>query len=55
MIRVDMRGTGDSDGLYFGEYEAQEQQDCLEVITWIRKQRWSSGNVGRFKPVSIWS
>ncbi|XP_028402708.1 uncharacterized protein LOC114525526 [Dendronephthya gigantea] len=46
VIRVDMRGSGDSDGLYFGEYEPQEQDDCLEVIDWIRKQPWSSGNVG---------
>ena len=54
IIRVDMRGTGDSDGLYFGEYEPQEQQDCLEVITWIRNQPWSSGNVGRCKIISMY-
>ena len=24
----------------------QEQDDCVEVIKWIRKQPWSSGNVG---------
>lgn len=47
MIRVDMRGTGDSEGLYFDEYEQQEQDDCVEVIEWIRKQPWSSGAVGK--------
>ncbi|CAB4040896.1 family hydrolase [Paramuricea clavata] len=48
MIRVDMRGSGDSDGLCYGEYEPQEQDDCIEVIDWIRKQPWSSGNVGMY-------
>lgn len=47
MIRVDMRGSGDSDGLCYGEYEPQEQDDSIEVIDWIRKQPWSSGNVGK--------
>ena len=46
MIRVDLRGTGDSEGLYYDEYDKQEQDDCGEVIEWIRKQLWSSGNVG---------
>ncbi len=47
VIRVDIRGSGDSDGLCWGEYESQELDDCIEVIEWIRKQPWSSGNVGK--------
>jgi predicted acyl esterase len=31
-VRVDMRGSGDSDGLLLDEYLPQEQQDALEVI-----------------------
>lgn len=45
-IRVDIRGTGDSDGLISDEYTQQEQDDALEVIEWISKQPWCTGNVG---------
>ena len=44
--RVDMRGNGDSDGLMRDEYLAQEQDDALEVIEWLRAQSWCTGNVG---------
>jgi predicted acyl esterase len=47
-IRVDMRGNGDSGGLMFDEYAAQEQDDALEVIAWIARQKWCSGKVGMF-------
>src|SRR5690242_7607820 len=45
-IRVDMRGSGESDGLLHDEYPKQEQDDCLEVIEWIARQGWCSGAVG---------
>ena len=45
-VRVDMRGSGDSDGLLLGEYLPQEQQDALEVIAWLALQPWCTGNVG---------
>ena len=45
-IRVDMRGSGDSDGMMPGEYLKQEQDDALEVINWITQQPWCSGAVG---------
>lgn len=45
-IRVDMRGTGESDGHMADEYLQQEQDDALEVIDWISSQPWCSGNVG---------
>ena len=45
-IRVDMRGNGDSDGIMLDEYTKQEQDDALEVIAWIARQKWSSGKVG---------
>jgi putative CocE/NonD family hydrolase len=45
-IRVDMRGSGDSDGLLLGEYLPQEQVDALEVIAWIASQPWCTGEVG---------
>lgn len=47
-LRVDMRGNGCSDGLMLDEYAKQEQDDALEVIAWIAKQKWCSGKVGMF-------
>lgn len=46
VIRVDMRGSGESGGLLRDEYLKQEQDDALEVIDWISRQRWCDGNVG---------
>jgi len=45
-VRVDMRGTGDSDGVLHDEYLAQEQADGLEVLRWIAAQPWCDGKVG---------
>ena len=45
-VRVDMRGTGDSEGVCLGEYLKQEQDDCLAVIEWLAAQPWCSGKVG---------
>src|ERR1700682_1965492 len=44
--RVDIRGTGESDGLLSDEYSQQEQDDALEVIAWLASQPWCSGAVG---------
>ncbi len=45
-VRVDMRGSGESDGHLADEYLKQEQDDALEVIAWIASQPWCSGAVG---------
>jgi uncharacterized protein len=45
-VRVDIRGTGVSDGILCDEYLAQEQDDALEVLAWIAAQPWCSGQVG---------
>jgi putative CocE/NonD family hydrolase len=45
-IRVDMRGSGDSDGILYDEYLPQEQDDALEVIAWLAAQPWCTGAVG---------
>jgi hypothetical protein len=45
-LRVDIRGSGDSDGVLTGEYLELEQDDALEVITWIARQPWCTGAVG---------
>ena len=45
-VRVDLRGSGESDGLMLDEYLAQELNDACEVIAWIAAQPWCDGNVG---------
>jgi putative CocE/NonD family hydrolase len=47
-IRVDMRGSGDSDGILYDEYLKQEQDDALEVLKWIAAQPWCTGSIGMF-------
>ena len=38
--RVDLRGSGDSDGILLDEYAPQEQLDCCFVIDWLSQQTW---------------
>lgn len=45
-IRVDIRGAGNSEGILYDEYLKQEQDDALEVLTWISQQPWFTGGVG---------
>jgi uncharacterized protein len=45
-VRVDLRGTGSSDGLLRGEYLEQEHDDALEVLAWLEAQPWCTGAVG---------
>lgn len=46
VIRVDMRGSGESDGLMDDEYLPTELNDACEVIAWLARQPWCSGAVG---------
>ena len=45
-VRVDIRGSGESEGVIDGEYTPRELADCCEVIQWIADQPWCSGAVG---------
>ncbi|KXP13377.1 peptidase S15 [Tsukamurella pulmonis] len=45
-VRVDLRGSGDSDGVLRDEYLPVEQEDACEVIAWLAEQPWCDGNVG---------
>src|SRR4051812_34668896 len=47
-VRVDLRGSGDSDGILTDEYTRQEQDDALEVLAWLAGQPWCTGRVGMF-------
>ena len=45
-VRVDIRGSGDSDGILWDEYLEQEQDDALEVLAWLAEQDWCTGSTG---------
>ena len=47
-VRVDVRGSGDSEGVFTDEYSEQELTDGEEVIAWLADQPWCSGSVGMF-------
>ena len=44
--RVDLRGTGNSEGIILDEYTPQELRDGCDVIAWLAAQPWCDGNVG---------
>lgn len=46
--RVDIRGSGDSEGLPLDEYDKQEQDDGVEIIAWLARQAWCTGKVGQY-------
>ncbi len=42
-LTVDARGTGSSEGQW-NAFDAREDKDATEVMTWAHKQPWSNGN-----------
>ena len=44
--RIDIRGSGDSEGLLRDEYLASEQDDAVQIIAWLAAQPWCTGAVG---------
>ncbi|MDB1088603.1 CocE/NonD family hydrolase [Streptomyces sp. ACA25] len=45
-VRVDLRGTGESEGVLLDEYLEQEQTDAEDVLAWIAGQPWCDGRTG---------
>ncbi|MBC2664021.1 CocE/NonD family hydrolase [Novosphingobium flavum] len=45
-IRVDIRGSGNSEGTKDDEYSVEELNDAVSVIEWLSRQPWCNGNVG---------
>lgn len=45
-VRVDIRGSGDSEGILKNEYLQSELDDGLQILQWISDQDWCDGNVG---------
>jgi uncharacterized protein len=47
-IRLDVRGTGSSEGYNTEEYSPEETRDCIDAINWFAKQDWCTGSLGMF-------
>ena len=45
-VRVDVRGSGESDGVLLDEYAEQELADGVAVIDWLAARPWCTGAVG---------
>jgi putative CocE/NonD family hydrolase len=45
-VRVDLRGSGSSEGILRDEYLPQEQDDAEDVLAWLAEQPWCTGRVG---------
>ena len=46
VVRIDLRGAGESDGVLRDEYLSQELQDGCDAIRWIAEQPWCDGSLG---------
>jgi predicted acyl esterase len=44
--RLDVRGSGDSEGVITDEYSEAELNDGVESIAWLAAQPWCTGSVG---------
>ncbi|HKF70642.1 MAG TPA: CocE/NonD family hydrolase [Stellaceae bacterium] len=47
-IRLDVRGVGDSEGVYGDQFTSQYVDDAVEAIAWLARQPWCSGEVAMF-------
>ena len=48
LCRVDVRGTGSSEGIATDEYPLVERTDMAAVIDWLATRPWSLGTVGMY-------
>lgn len=48
VCRLDIRGTGSSEGIATDEYTVQEHEDIEQVIAWLATQAWSNAAVGMY-------
>jgi putative CocE/NonD family hydrolase len=47
-IRLDVRGTGDSDGTYEDQFGEQYIDDAVGAINWLARQPWCTGDVAMY-------
>jgi predicted acyl esterase len=48
VCRLDLRGTGSSEGLAADEYPPSELEDLGAAIAWLAGQEWSTGRIGMY-------
>jgi putative CocE/NonD family hydrolase len=46
--RIDIRGTGASEGVNYDEYVVQEQEDGYDAIEWLAQQPWCTGQIAMY-------
>ena len=47
-VRLDVRGSGSSEGVNTDEYMPVETRDGYDAVEWLAQQPWCNGNVGMF-------
>jgi putative CocE/NonD family hydrolase len=47
-VRLDVRGVGDSEGVYGDQFTAQYTEDAIDAIAWLARQPWCNGQVAMF-------
>src|SRR5699024_8579349 len=45
-VRVDLRGSGESEGVLTDQYSETELADAEDVLAWLATQAWCDGNTG---------
>jgi len=45
-VRVDTRGSGESEGVLTDEFTLQQTDDGVDIVNWIAEQPWCTGAVG---------
>ena len=45
-IKLDVRGTGNSNGLHLDQFDAAYWTDAVEALAWIAAQPWCNGRTG---------
>lgn len=45
-LRVDLRGSGESEGVLTDEYSEEELADAEDVLAWLTTQSWCAGRAG---------
>jgi len=45
-VRIDLRGSGESEGVLRDEYLPREQEDGVEALRWVASRPWCTGAVG---------
>jgi uncharacterized protein len=48
VLRIDMRGTGASEGDHLHPWSASDLTDLYDLVEWVTRQPWSSGQVDGF-------